>query len=63
VEVKEIFIEDFHQDFFFVLVCGPFLLIENFSLQANRPRSGELAAPDNERFHSAIIYFRLLIFS
>ena len=28
---EKIFIEDFHQDNFFVLVCGPFLLIENFS--------------------------------
>jgi hypothetical protein len=28
---KKFFVEDFHQDIFFVLVCGPFLLIENFS--------------------------------
>jgi hypothetical protein len=31
VELKEVFAEDFHKDIFFVLVCGPFLLIENFS--------------------------------
>src|SRR5580693_3029066 len=28
---EKIFNEDFHQDNFFVLVCGPSLLIENFS--------------------------------
>jgi len=28
---KKIFVEDFHKYIFFVLVCGPFLLIENFS--------------------------------
>jgi hypothetical protein len=27
---KKSLFEDFHQDNFFVLVCGPFLLIENF---------------------------------
>jgi len=31
VRSNEIFIENFNQDNFFVLVCGPFLLIENFS--------------------------------
>jgi len=30
MELKEVFAEDFHKDIFFVLVCGPFLLIENF---------------------------------
>jgi hypothetical protein len=36
--MKEIFVEEFHKDIFFVLVCGPFLLIENFfSLQRNCP--------------------------
>jgi len=27
---KKIFVELFHKDNFFVLVCGPFLLIKNF---------------------------------
>jgi len=39
MELKEVFAEDFHKDIFFVLVCGPFLLIENFS------RSSESAPP------------------
>jgi hypothetical protein len=30
-ELRKIFVEDFHQGVFFVLVCGPSLLIENFS--------------------------------
>jgi hypothetical protein len=55
VEVRKIFIEDFHQDNFFVLVCGPFLLIENFLAPAKPPRSAEVAALENERFHTAII--------
>jgi hypothetical protein len=55
VEVGKIFIEDFHQGNFFVLVCGPFLLIENFLAPAKPPRSAEVAALENERFHTAII--------
>jgi hypothetical protein len=39
VELDEIFVEDFHKEIFFVLVCGPFLLIENFS------RSSESGPP------------------
>ena len=52
---EKIFIEDFHQGNFFVLVCGPFLLIENFLAPAKPPRSAEVAALENERFHTAII--------
>jgi hypothetical protein len=52
---EKIFIEDFHQDNFFVLVCGPFLLIENFLAPAKPPRSPKVAALENERFHTAII--------
>jgi hypothetical protein len=31
VDSREVFAEDFRKEIFFVLVCGPFLLIENFS--------------------------------
>jgi len=43
---KKIFVEDFHKYIFFVLVCGPFLLIENFLTPANRfaVRAGKWAA-------------------
>jgi hypothetical protein len=35
---EKIFIEDFHKDIFFVLVCGPSLLIEIFPrCSENRP--------------------------
>ena len=52
---KKIFVEDFRKEIFFVLVCGPFLLIENFLAPAKPPRRAELAALENERFLTAII--------
>jgi hypothetical protein len=55
VDLKEVFAEDFHQDIFFVLVCGPFLLIENFLAPAKPHRNAELAPLENERFLAAII--------
>jgi hypothetical protein len=55
VEAKENLCRRFHQDNFFVLVCGPFLLIENFIAPAKPRRRAELAEVENERFLAAII--------
>jgi len=51
---KKIFVEDFHKYNFFVLVCGPFLLIENFSHSSKPVRR---AGWKMGRFHTAIIDF------
>jgi hypothetical protein len=55
VNGKKIFDEDFYKEDFFMLVCGPSLLIENFLAPAKPPRRAELAALENERFRSAIM--------
>jgi len=52
---RKIFVEDFYKEVFFVLVCGPFLLIENFLAPAKPARGAELAALGNKRFLTAII--------
>ena len=52
---KKIFVEDFYKEVFFVLVCGPLLLIENFLAPAKPARGAELAALGNKRFLTAII--------
>jgi hypothetical protein len=43
VSSGEIFVEVFYKEIFFVLVCGPFLLIENFLAPAKPARGAELA--------------------
>jgi hypothetical protein len=53
---EKIFVEDFRKDIFFVLVCGPSLLIEIFSrCSENRPAVRSSLPLENERFLSAII--------
>jgi|SRR5580704_7846028 hypothetical protein len=54
---KKIFVELFHKYIFFVLVCGPFLLIENFSHFSKPVRR---AGWKMGSFHTAIIGFRPL---
>jgi hypothetical protein len=55
MDSKKIFVEDFRKDNFFVLVCGPFLLIENFSRSSETGPLCGAAALENERFLTAII--------
>ena len=43
MELKEVFAEDFHKDIFFVLVCGPFLLIDFFYFSGDTARGAGLA--------------------
>jgi hypothetical protein len=50
VDARKIFVEDFYKEIFFVLVCGPILLIENFLTPAKPARGAELAALENEGF-------------
>jgi len=54
---KKIFVEDFHKYNFFVLLCGPFLLIENFSHSSKPVRR---AGWKMSSFHTAINDFRPL---
>jgi hypothetical protein len=53
VDSRKVFAEDFRKEIFFVLVCGPFLLIENFLAAAKPPAVQSLLRRENERFLTA----------